>query len=625
MAADTNPAPDSPMASASAPAGSDEPYRIHARSSRATFRAPPWPLSLLGVLLTPVVLTLLAFGLSPQTPSFAGFPGGGWISAYLLFAIPGVVGGLLAIPLASAFGGKFYLRRALFLSLISGAIPGALLVIWLVLTHLSNPFPVEGVILLGFGLVFWLRQLVLASVSNPTVAGSVPAAAVVPALGVALTWAFLGLTPATLVVGVACSLFGLASSALLLRSVSRPMRREFGHDGLALLRPFLDTLKEHDPEGIATVESFFDSLSDRADLRVTVVGFHEAHGKIKTAWLVPSVHPGPFGQLGSSDLPRKAREAFTPVTKGVMVPHSPSTHDLDIPTTPEVTRLLDFARDLLVKVTPGPARGSPLVSPRPGSLARVQILGNTAIFVLTQAPAPTDDIDYALGEMLSQEAARAGFEAVAIIDAHNSYVENRGTIPFGSPQGFTLLRDAQDALAAAKKATVEGPIRVGFAQRQGYTPEDDGLAAEGVTATVVEVAGKKTAYVLYDGNNLVEGLRDPLVKVLRTMVDDGEVMTTDNHAVHEVRGGLNAVGQRRDGNALAEDLKDVVARALRDMEPVRVGGATGRVGGVRVLGPGVTGRILAVMGDSFGFFSLMFPTTFLMALLAGTGLLLWLR
>ncbi|MDE1880219.1 MAG: DUF2070 family protein [Euryarchaeota archaeon] len=604
-------------------------YRPHERTSRLRFASPRGEVSALGIVLVSLLLPLLAFFPNfDQLPAWPGAPGwwGRYAVGVLIFLVPGIVGTLATTPLAVLFGGRFRTRRALLLGLSGFLIVFGVLLLWRLLTLVAGPFSVEGPLLLGFGLMLWIRQLTLVGVSHRVHVRSLPAALVQPLLGYVMVWATLGWRLNSLVEGVFFLLLALGGAASLVTATDRPMVREFGQGGTSLLRPLMEHMSDRDPAASSQMEAFFEGVSTKGDLHLSALVFRDGT-RVRVAVLAPSVHPGPFAELGSSDLPRKlAKSLRGRHADEVMVPHSPSTHAQDIPTTPELQKVVEKVQELIAAASPAPTRVSPLVSPHPGSLARAQVLGDSVLLLLTQAPEPTDDIDYALSELVREDARRLGFSHAIVLDAHNSFVENRGEIPFGSPEGFRLLADAKAAMVAARDQAVGGELRVGFAQERGFNPEDHGMGPEGLSVLVIEGAGTRTAYALFDANNLERGMRDPLVRALEKAVGGaGEVMTTDNHVVHEVQGGTNTLGMRRSLQDLSRDLERVAKRAVANLAPARVGASEEVLRGVKVLGPGVTTRLMTALADSFAIFWLFFLSTIALAALAGALLLAFLK
>jgi putative membrane protein len=211
------------------------------------------------------------------------------------------------------------------------------------------------------------------------------------------------------------------------------------------------------------------------------------------------------------------------------------------------------------------------------------------------------------------------------VDSHNSYVEGKGDILYGTPTAQRLVTDTKAAIRAAVAAAREGAIEVGTAVRKGYSIGRDGIGPEGIRALVVRAGGKTTGYVLVDGNNLVLGDRDPIIRSLLERVDAAEVLTTDNHVVHEVDGGINPLGERYPLEALIRESRATLEEALRGLGAVSVRFGEKDVPGVKVLGPGYTARLLTSLGDTLSMFSYMFVATLLLLVTSSLVILLALR
>ncbi len=600
-------------------------YNPHRRTSRIRFHAPSAPLSALAVAGLSALLAGLAFAPPQHWPTLPG----GWVEGFLagwsLFLVPLGVGALLSVGLSRGARAGVTLRRSLFLSLTSAALLVGVLLLWRLGSLLTTALPLEGTLLLTFSVGFWFRLIVLDPLLDRRESYALGVALVTPLLGFLGTFALLGTSLKELLVALLLLLLALAAAQSVLWVTNRPMAREFGQGGVSLLRPLMAHMNRREAEGQETLERFFENISTEESLTLGMLAFFR-ESRTPLVVLAPSVHPGPFAALGSSDLPSKLAVALhAPAELDLMVPHSPSNHDQDVPSSAELGKVFRASAELLSRLSAGADRASPLVSGRTGSLVRAQCLGEGVVLLITQAPEPTDDIDYALAEMLREEAVRAGFRDALVLDAHNSFVERQGDIPFGSPRGFQLLEDARESLRRARAETREGLLRIGYARKGNFTPEEDGIAGAGLQVLVVEAAGQRTAYCLFDANNLLKGLRAPLLASLKGLVDEAEVLTTDNHVVHEVRGGLNTLGERRGLAALLGDLAETVPRAIGDLMPARAATGGARVPHVKVLGPGTTERIMTSLADSFLLFGVYFPTSLLLLLLAGTLVLAGVR
>lgn len=571
---------------------------------------------MLGVLL--VVLATLAWA-----PS--GFPEPFLLGLLLVFVAPALAGLALTGPVASVCGGRFALKRSLLLTVMVNVIALSVLLVWRIFTPIPGvaALPIAGLLLLVQGPALWFRHMTLFGVSRPSHARSLPASLVQPVVAVVGIYLLYPPSLAWFVATLVFLVFGFTSAALLLRAADRPLRREFSMSGVSLIRPLLDHVNGRDPWATTTIEAFFRRFAIPADLRVTLLAFYEAQG-VKATVALPTVHPGPFAALGSSDLPRKLEVALGSAAGTVFVPHTPCNHDLDLPSESEVTTLSDATRRLASQLPP-PSRsqGSPLVEGRKGALARAQRLGDAVLVLVTQAPAPTDDIDFSVADQLYREYQAS--TPLAIVDAHNSYAEDQGDLIYGTPRATMMLQDARASIAAAIAATRAGPVEVGVASKVGYSIGEQGIGPHGIRALVIRTAGTTSAYVLIDGNNLVQGIRQTILDRLAPLADVAEVMTTDNHVVHEVDGGINPVGERYPAERLARDAYAVVEEAKRNLSAVEVRVGSIDVPSVPVLGPAWTARLLTSLGDTVSMFTNMLLTTFLLLIAGSLVVLLALR
>jgi putative membrane protein len=577
------------------------------RRGHVLFQAPAPPATVALILVASAGLGALLFGISLR-PFLEG-----WL---LVFALPALLAAVLTTPLAAAFGGRFEFHRSCFLALAVLLLQLPLAALWrLGLTVVPHSTP--GVVFLAAFLVgpaVWFRQLSLFGVARPQHARVLPGMLLQPVPYAAFVLLLLPITLPELLAFAACTVIGLGCAAALIRAADRPLRREFQSSGVSLIRPLLDHVGQRDPSATGALEAFFLKFAQPADLRVSLFGFFR-EGKAHATIALPTVHPGPFAALGASDLPRKMDAALGPAAGTTLVPHTPSDHDLDLPSEGELQRVGEVARKLLLDLGPAlPARASPLILPYPGSFARAQLLGDVALVIVTQAPEPTDDIAFGVADRIVREIAGEGGPRVALVDAHNSYVEGKGDITYGTPAAEKLLIDTKAAVRAAVAAAKDGPVEVGVGVRTGYDIGRDGIGPHGIRALVVRAAGTTTAYVLIDGNNLIQGRRGPIVSALESLVDVAEIMTTDNHVVHEVDGGINPVGERLGRDALIDGAREAVRAALADLGPTELRFGTRDVPAVRVLGPGFTARLLTSLGDTLSMFEYMFVATLLLLL-----------
>ena len=588
------------------------------RRGHVLFRAPSPPVTYGLILLAGAALAALLF--YPNTTRF--------LEGFLLIGVlPPLLGSALTTPLCAALGGKFEFHRSVFLALTVLLVLVPLAGLWR-LAFVIEPSVVPNLTYLGIFLVgpaLWFRHASLYGVSRPNHGLMVIPSLLQPVIY--LVGFFLIIPPTNLLVGEAVTFLalGFVLAVALVRASDRPIRREFGISGVSLIRPLLDHVGRRDPEATRSLEAFFLRGAIPGNVTARVLAFSRGNS-VKATVALPTVHPGPFAALGASDLPHKLSEKLTASAGTVFVPHTPCDHDLDLPSDEEVDRVAGATRELLAALpAPGVGRASPLVSPYPGSLARAQLLGEVVLVLVTQAPKPTDDIAFSVADRIVREIAQEGGPRVVLVDAHNSYIEGQGDILYGTPTAEQLVTDTKAAVRAAVAAARDGPIEVGVAVKKGYSIGRDGIGPEGIRALVVRADGKTTGYVLIDGNNLIVGERDPIVRSLLETVDVAEVLTTDNHVVHEVDGGINPLGERYPLEAMTRDARATLEAAIRNLEPVSVHFGEKKVIDVKILGPGYTARLLTSLGDTLSMFTYMFAATLLLLLTSSLVILLALR
>ncbi len=105
------------------------------------------------------------------------------------------------------------------------------------------------------------------------------------------------------------------------------------------------------------------------------------------------------------------------------------------------------------------------------------------------------------------------------------------------------------------------------------------------------------------------------------MVDDAEVLTTDNHAVNASMGGFNPVGEKMDKEALVTDVKVLVGSAVNDLEKVEVGMVTGFVKDLSVFGHENVARISSTVNSTIAIVKIAALSSLLFAALASALLL----
>jgi len=541
--------------------------------------------------------------------------------ATFVFALPALVSAAATKPLAEGLGGRMYLRRSTLMSFIGLVIVAAALLIatvgltaFSVATGIPYTFQVQRAVLLGYAAVLWMRAVILAATSQSNYLRSFPAAVVHPVLGLLGLAVFVPTTLGDWLTAVLVFGIFLSTAIGFTEIAKRPLQKAFGINGLRLMRYTLDHLTELGDEGREEVEAFFTSISVPARVRIGTVTFR-FHGGRRAAFVAPMVHPGPMGYICGSDLPTKLRTRLADLASTVLVAHGPTTHDENPANLREVDKVAACARELVGGTVYAPL-ATPMVRVVHGKAnVCAQLFGDRALVVASLAPNPTDDIDSAIGFAAGQEARLAGAQDAVFVDAHNCMEIGSGLTHFGTAAGHEIIAAAREAIAKALAAP-RGPPKVGIAARREFGTPQQGIGAEGIQALVTEVAGHRTALVLFDGNNMIPGLRDKVRERLASLVEDVEVLTTDNHSVNVTMGGFNPVGLQFDQATLVDLAEAAMGDAIAALEPAEAGVMTGYVDDLYIFGPESSARLTTSVNSTVAILRPAFVATFLLALTA---------
>ena len=333
----------------------------------------------------------------------------------------------------------------------------------------------------------------------------------------------------------------------------------------------------------APFEEFLEKLGEKRDVEVFLIKFGSS--KSKAVIVVPSVHPGPFKNIGSSLLPSMLKNALEKELNCVVgVPHGLLGHEFDLASQLQnqkiINRAVGFANFEVheAKATPFIKVGNGLAT------ACCQIFGKFAFLSFTLAPKTTEDFPQELGLFVGQEAEKHGLACCVVVNAHNCI------------DGKIDMQEALDALKTAANTCLEKavslkqlPFEVGAAT---VIPKEfslkDGMGPGGITVFVVKVGEQKTAYVIIDGNNMVSGLREKIISALHSIgIDEGEIYTTDTHSVNAVilnERGYHPVGDAMDHEILIGHIKEATLAALSNLERVKVACRSTTVSDIKVIG-----------------------------------------
>jgi len=440
--------------------------------------------------------------------------------------------------------------------------------------------------LLGSSVALILRFTVLYATSSMSYKRIFVAAVIQPYFGVA-AYAALWLSKISIEEIILYSAYSSAicfiSSFAFLSLINRVGKRIVNIPSLSIFKAFL-------LNWIADLntpfEDILEELSVERDIEVSMLKFGNQKSETKVAIILPSVHPGPFKNIGSSFLPSMLKKAVEQKFNCVAcVPLGLLGHDLDLASHLQNQKIIDQTLKSLEDVETFEVGATPLVRVRNGfATVCCQIFGDVGLVTFSLAPKTTEDLPQELAYYVNMVARNYGINSCMVVNAHNSingFVEPQGVIESLKTAASLCLKET---VSASKK-----PFRVGAST---ILPKNfslkDGMGPGGITSIVVEVGPQKFAYVIIDGNNLVSGLREKIISSLNELgFSGGEVLTTDTHSVNALTltpRGYNPVGEVIPHDILINYIKESVQEAIAKMEIVKVGHKRILIPKVKVIG-----------------------------------------
>jgi putative membrane protein len=504
------------------------------------------------------------------------------IAAYFLPA----VGALALTPwFARRFGGKLDPGWSGLTAAI-GLIISVFISLSPVILLAGFAFPTFFAVSLAF--VFAFRMLLLAAVVDFHMKRVMVPALLHSGLAVALAAPFLGLWFVQL--SILLHVTFAAGVLVFINVIERPMKANFKIGPLELANAFL----LHLSEGSDKLNEFFRSIGEKVVVpQVSLVMKRE--NKEDIILTIPNVHPGPLGEIGGSNLPKILSSMLG---NSSMVFHGAASHDFNPVDEGEVRKL----GETIIAGLPASCANTGCT----GSVRRtcgsvnvlVQAFGDTAIAVATRSPLVTEDLEFSVGFAI-MKAGEKHFRTIGFADAHNCMDALADGVYPATELAMEYLGAAESAFAAAA-GLVQKEFSAGYAARKLPYSRQDGFGDLGVQVLVVKAEGQKTAYVLFDGNNMHTGVRDEIRRRLARIVDECEVMTTDTHVVNTVS-GRNQVGLKVPLDAFYPLVEEAVTEALADTAPARTGGTTSWCHGIVVFGSQRISQIASTVNGMMGF------------------------
>ena len=477
---------------------------------------PKTKFSIVGMILISILTGILFFFIDVTSYPILTEIFYGGLYTLIIIGIPSIMSGALNQQVISILDGiNVKIKHSMFLSALSMTILCIIIIIGGIITRILNIDIFLNSLLFGCVLIYGFNTLVFWTTAKIRFTKAVVTGLIQPVLILAMyilitffvtDTSFMG--PVILQIAVkaiiAGIIFVLAIYAFI-TVIASPFKKNLGIGVLDLLSLFI----AHMNEGSNSLEGLFVNMSEAIDTVVTFISFKTEKG-IKSLFISPSVHPGPLGDLGGSNMPTILSNKFDCFT---MVAHGPSTHDFNPIAVSEIDKIEDAVKRGLKKVEYSP-EGSKFVryNSEKANIG-VQFFNKGMVILSTFAPAGSDDIEFGVGlTMMAQSRSKCDVEDSVIVDCHNSFTpESGGGLP-GNAEVFHLI----DVIDKIDVNQTKDSIKVGCWQTtMGELGKQEGIGESGLKTMVVEVENQRTAYILFDSNNMEIGFRQEIIDATR--------------------------------------------------------------------------------------------------------------
>lgn len=536
---------------------------------------------------------------------------------FVVFGLPAIITGSTDQKWVDSLKGiNMKMKHSMFLALISMTLAGIVSIIGTAVGHVFHMDLFFNSILFGTVFAFGFNILVILGTTRMRMINSLFIAILQPLLmiGMLIISSFLNNIEDLFALGLIGTIFKVIIASLIfllaiyafISVVESPMRKNLGFGALEILSYFI----LHMNEGTNTIEKLFDNAGEAIDTFVGVASFRRLDGSIKSLFISPCVHPGPLGDIGGSNMPTILANSFEEFT---MVAHGPSTHDFNPVSRDEIVKIEDAVKKALENMEYSPKASEFIRYSYEKANIGVQFFNNGTIMLSTFAPSGSDDIEFAVGLAAMIESQKElGTENNILVDCHNSFNAEKGEVYPGNPELFQLL----DTIKLIEKKDLEHDMKVGcYYTNLGGFDKHQGIGESGLKTMVIEVNGQRTAYVLFDSNNMELGFREIIFDSVKDLdIDEIEVMTTDTHTVNTLSAGYNPVGTV-EKEKIIEYVRLSINEAIKDLEPVEAGTNMERILNLKTFGPNNSTELISTISSIVAVSKIIAPLTFIVAII----------
>ena len=325
------------------------------------------------------------------------------------------------------------------------------------------------------------------------------------------------------------------------------------------------------------------NLDDESEVQIDVLLFRSRGGRPELALIIPTFHPGPFKDFGSSGLPYRIHGELKKLGVETFFLKGFSNHENNLISEDDCEFIADELKRLLAenpnKLSYFPYCYTPIELESDGVKGILLGIGEAKLLLVTLHPRGMEDIPrWVAGSLVDG--------SIIAVDCHNSFSEQVRDLGEDTLRKISnLLREAESISLTDRSALMFGYSRVLL---EGYS-RLDGVGDLGISAMVFMLEDSPAAIISLDGNNCLPEVRDEIVKRVKALgFKVVEAATTDTHIVNGLKfGGMgyHPLGEVVPAEVIAEEAVKAVKLAMNAAKPMEVAWTRLRFMNVKIMSP----------------------------------------
>lgn len=364
------------------------------------------------------------------------------------------------------------------------------------------------------------------------------------------TFIYLGLSGPILEI-ILFSIFSAILAAIFVEKSTKKFKERYEEEPTDLIKFFL--LHGFDRKYNQIGERFFKRMYNQNRIvPVKTITLREKTGSLKTILVFPYIHPGPFGTVGSSDLPIRLQKRLNDLKCDLMVFHTTTTNDNNCSGEEDIGAIAEGIK----RAMSSGEKAEFMSRAKRVNASKYAIsifkFGDFGFGAILPERDPFDDVSLPEGKRIIEAVKESGASDFAVIDAQSNYTPGVLELMDCSP----LIRPFQREF---QRMEAKYPIMAGYA-RGSYNIKS--LGEMGIQVLTFNIDSAISAVILTDSNNITSDLMIKIRENLKDICKVVEIYTTDNHVVNGSTLDMNPLGEKDDNVKLVEKIRNITELSI---------------------------------------------------------------